>query len=110
MMLLSNEKKITSAKFQVSVLDMMLGELEFREVYYPSNTHLIKSNQSGIVGDIVLESKYQQFPGFLMFHFILNYSQILSRDFVGLPYLVCIDILHRNHEPLGNGNKVYVFG
>ena len=62
-MLSSNEKKITSAKFQVSVLDMMLGELEFREVYYPSNTYLIQSNLSGTIGEITLEDKYQQFPG-----------------------------------------------
>ena len=64
MMLPSNEKKITSAKFQVSVLDMMLGELEFREVYYPSNTYLKQSNLSGTIGEIELEDKYQQFPGF----------------------------------------------
>ena len=42
---------------------MMLGELEFREVYYPSSTLLINSTVNGSLGEIVLKNKYQQFPG-----------------------------------------------
>ena len=53
----------------VSVIDMMLGELEFREVYYPSVTKInlnitdIGNNQSVGTGELYLADKFQQFPG-----------------------------------------------
>ena len=53
----------------VSVIDMMLGELEFREVYYPSVTKInlnitdIGNNHSVGTGELYLADKFQQFPG-----------------------------------------------
>ena len=100
---------------QVSILDMMLGELEFREVYYPSNTNIVKnqrntyiSNQTNntspignIIGSIELENKYQQFPGFNNNKKEMYMIHFSSRNINVLPHLVCHYILHCDHEPLG---------
>ena len=45
----------------INVLVMMLGELDFKELYYPSK-QILEINNS-VQAEIVEEDEYQQFPG-----------------------------------------------
>ena len=51
----------------VSVIVMMLGEMEFKELYFPSSQNVSMSIVNGIaLGQISEHPEYQQFPGNLI--------------------------------------------